>query len=165
MTLRHLHSQVVDGGPEGHVCGEGRKLLFHRRFRVDDFESLIFLPSVSPSQIHPFVSRWWDFPTSMYGIRPDFWLAQVGADPRTGTLPQIYVWYSKQPYSNGCLVKHTFFYVNIWNHPTKTTSKTWLLRVPGIGTLCHVTCDKRCFEDYTSLRPKHPCFPRDPKMV
>ena len=25
----------------------------------------------------------------------------------------------------------TFFYVKIWNHPTETTKKTWLFRVPG----------------------------------
>ena len=40
---------------------------------------------------------------------------------------------SKQPVLNGCLMKQPFFYVKIWNHPTETTNKQLLFRVPGLS--------------------------------
>ena len=40
-------------------------------------------------------------------------------------------WHPKQQSFNGCLVKHLFFHVMIWNRPIETPIWKRMFRVPG----------------------------------
>ena len=52
-----------------------------------------------------------------------------------GSQQCIYAWNPKQPFINGCLVKQSFFYIKIWNHPIGTTIYKWLFGVPGVNVI------------------------------